>query len=183
MVTKFEIEALRHSYMRQKNYAALEGVDACLKLFSEDEDAKPSFWKKHKGKILGGLGALALAGTTGALGAYGGQALGRIEGRAEEAVSQARDAKSPKEIGDALTKIDGVVAYMKANPGAVTERTKDMVRRAINEIEKKTNKADMVANLRRDVDGIVTSKAVEAYDWGKTKAREGMQKLKEWRGK
>lgn len=96
------INAVRYSMMQDRNYSALDGFDAAVRMFAEaaqlkktikaDDkptnktdnkaggkgDKKQSFWQKHKGKILTGAAALALAGGAG----YGGYKWGQNQGEA-----------------------------------------------------------------------------------------------------
>lgn len=71
--TIYKIKKAQHLYYRRGQYAELRGFNVAAKLFSDKEDGgasgKPSFWKRHKGKLiaaaalagLGGLGGLAYA--------------------------------------------------------------------------------------------------------------------------
>lgn len=68
--TIYKIKKAQHLYYRRGQYAELRGFNVAARLFSDKEDGgasdKPSFWKRHKGKLiaaaaLAGLGGLAYA--------------------------------------------------------------------------------------------------------------------------
>ena len=76
------INAVRYSMMQDRNYSALDGFDAAVRMFAEaaqqkkaekKAEKKQSFWQKNKGKILTAASALALAGGAGYAGFKVGQ--------------------------------------------------------------------------------------------------------------
>lgn len=76
------INAVRFSMYQDRNFSALDGFDAAVRMFAEaaqqkkevkKAEKKQSFWQKNKGKILTAAGALALAGGAGYAGFKVGQ--------------------------------------------------------------------------------------------------------------
>lgn len=76
------INAVRFSMYKDRNFSALDGFDAAVRMFAEaaqqkkeekKAEKKQSFWQKNKGKILTAAGALALAGGAGYAGFKVGQ--------------------------------------------------------------------------------------------------------------
>ena len=208
MITEYDIQKMRHSYMRQKNYAALEGFDACLKLFSEDEDEggsepkKPSFWQRHKGKILGG--ALALAAAGGAAGMSYANKIGRFEGRASDILAELRDPKINTlwELANGpLKKAQALVAEMVANQDKVSNLAKSTITRALNQAKKMVSELawangaesvnvneiehynNVIGKMRDDVDAIKVNAVVSGVEGAKDLARRGKAQFDQWRNK
>ena len=110
------INAVRFSMFQDRNFSALDGFDAAVKMFADAAqqkkvEKKKTFWQKHKNKILTGAGALALAGGV----AYGGYKWGQRDNaeaikKLEEAIAdlekQKKDAyaKGAKATADKLGK-------------------------------------------------------------------------------
>lgn len=87
------INAVRFSMFHDRNFSALDGFDAAVRMFADaaqqkkKDEKKPSFWKKNKNKILTGAAALALAGGAG----YAGFKVGQNSlKRLEEELAQAK---------------------------------------------------------------------------------------------
>lgn len=64
--TEYRIKKAQHLFYRRGQLKELRGFNTAIRLFSGGDDDKPSFWKRHKGKLiaaaaLAGLGGLAYA--------------------------------------------------------------------------------------------------------------------------
>lgn len=86
------INAARFSMFQDRNFSALDGFDAAVRMFADaaqqkkKDEKKPSFWKKNKNKILTGAAALALVGGA----AYGGYKWGQSD--SAEAIKKLEEA-------------------------------------------------------------------------------------------
>ena len=176
--------------MRQKNYAALEGFDACLRLFSDkdkgnDTPKKPSFWQRHKGKIIGAA-ALAAGVAGGAMGAnyYRG-----VKGFSAAATSILNDIRSFNgtlyEFAEGpLTRARQLVSLMKVNPSKVTNGAKQTLDRALSTARQTVSeKADgnsndvdfyynLIQGLRDDLSSINVNAALAGAETTRNKLRE-----------
>lgn len=195
MVTDYKIEAIRHTYMRQKNYAALEGFDTCLRLFSdgdEDNDAskKPSFWQRHKGKIIGAA-ALAAGVAGGAMGANYYRGVKDFSAAASSVLNDMRAfngnlfefAEGP------LKKAKQLVSSMKNNPSKVTNGAKQTLDRALSTARQiVSEKADgnmndvdfyynLIQGLRDDLNSINVNAALAGAETTRNKLRELKDKI------
>lgn len=190
MATYYEIEAIRHTYMRQKNYAALKGFDACLRLFSvedegDDTPKKPSFWQRHKGKIIGAA-ALA-AGVAG--GAMGANYYRDVKGFSAAATSILNDIRSFNgtlyEFAEGpLKRARQLVSLMKDNPSKVTNGAKQTLDRALStarqivseKADGNSNNVDfyynLIQGLRNDLSSINVNAALAGAETTRNKLRE-----------
>lgn len=182
--------------MRQKNYAALEGFDACLRLFSEDDKAseapKKSFWQRHKGKIIGG--ALALAAVGGATGLNYANKIGRFEARATDVLNEVRNSENSNMFEFAngpLKKAQTLVSEMAASQDKVSNLAKTTLMRALNQAKRlmsqipwnngaeSVNVGDIefynnaIDKMKSDLDAIKVNAVVSGVEGAKDLARRG----------
>jgi len=129
MQTEYMIQKARHTMMRRGQYAQLEGFDTALRLFSSGDDGfraeakvrKPSFWKRHKGKILAGA---ALAGLGGLAAQAGQEARKQGKEAADTSASLVTFVANSTEQGrykEAVRAIQREVSYYENQPEMLTD--------------------------------------------------------------
>lgn len=121
------INAVRFSMYQDRNFSALDGFDAAVRMFAEaaqqkkgekKAEKKQSFWQKNKGKILTAAGALALAGGAG----YAGFKVGQ---------------KGLKELEDELAKAKALYENM----AGASKTEKEALEKKIKSLQYQINKA------------------------------------------
>jgi hypothetical protein len=97
--SNYKIEKARHMMYRRGQFSELRGFDAAVRLFASGDDGlraelevkkeakaddNPSFWKKHKGKILGSAAALAALAAGIGLAAHAGREMEPVVAKRRE---------------------------------------------------------------------------------------------------